>query len=250
MEKVIKKTLGYSKPKPNEDFTHVIYTQDEYNKNISDMHDLRQEVKRLEKDYDNRLAHYKNSADDKIAEIREQADGRIAEARADRDKHRRIAQDYENANANLIRIATERANAQRGLSPKKQHIGYIFLSMEQYTYNCECDVSGKNKITILKLPCVRVRLQSPYQVGFNLQAVKNFKSEDFTKKNIYEMLGLEQQDFNIKNLNDNELINIWNTKDENFVFKTVYKANFQKGFWEIELLTRFMVHTPPEMIKS
>jgi len=94
-----------------------------------------------------------------------------------------------------------------------------------------------------------VRLQSPYQVSFDLEAVKHFKSEDFTKKNIYDMLGLER-DFKIKKWENNELLNIWNNKDENFVFKTLYKANFQKGFWEIELYTRFMVDTPPEMINA
>lgn len=250
MEEVIKKAFGYTKPKQNEDFTHVIYTKSEHHKKIREISDLETTIKTLERNYNNQISQYKQSADSKIAEIRAQADGRVAEARADRDKHKQKAEDFENANANLIRIATERANAQRGLSPKKQHIGYIFLSMEQYTFNCECYISGKNRTTTLKLSCVRVRLQSPYQVSFDLQAVKNFKNEDFTKKNIYEMLGLEQQDFNIKNLDDNEIINIWNDKEENFVFKTVYKANFQKGFWEIELLTRFMVDTPPEMINT
>jgi len=32
-----------------------------------------------------------------------------------------------NLNANLIRINKERANAKRGLTPKKEHHGYIVL---------------------------------------------------------------------------------------------------------------------------
>ena len=35
--------------------------------------------------------------------------------------------------------------------------------------------------------------------------------------------------------------------DENFIFNIQYKANFQKGFWEVEYLARDMVIIPPDM---
>jgi len=250
MIEVVKKLADrYTEPKQNEDFTHVIYTKAEYNKKIREINDLERNIKSLEREYKIAVENYKKSADDKIAEIRAQADGRVAEARADRDKHRQKAEDFENANANLIRIATERANAQRGLTPKKQHTGYIFLNIEQYTDNCECNVTGKNRTKTLKLPCFRVRLQSPYQVNFDLQTVKNLITNDFEKKNIYSKLSLEEG-FKIEKWEDSELISLWNNKSENFIFKVCYKANFYKGFWEIELLTRFMVDVPQDMIKS
>jgi len=142
MEKVVKKTLGYAKPKDNEPFTHIIFTADEYTKNENDLSNLRDNIKWLEKEYDRRVAVYKASAEDKIAEIIAQANERIAAVQAEMNKHKQKAEDFENANKNLIRVATERANAQRGLTPKKQHIGYVFLNIDQYIYNCECHVSG------------------------------------------------------------------------------------------------------------
>ena len=157
MLEVVKRALGrYPEPNENENYTHVIFTRDEYIKNIVKINDLEENIKKLERDYNARIEHYKNSANDKIAEIRAQADGRVAEAHAEMNKHKDRADNFENANENLIRVATERANAKRGLSPKKQHIGYVFLNIEQYVYNCECYFSEKSdKTKILKLPLSR-----------------------------------------------------------------------------------------------
>jgi len=71
--------------------------------------------------------------------------------------------------------------------------------------------------------------------------------DDFIKKDIYEKLGLDL-DYKIKNWADDAVIGIWNAKKENFIIKTSYMANFQKGFWEIELLTRFIVLVPQVMV--
>ena len=250
MLEVVKRALDrFTEPKQNEDFTHVIYTKGEHNKKNREISELEANIKNLEREYNAAIERYKKSANDKIAEYKARADGRVVEAHAERDKHKQKADDFENANANLIRIATERANAKRGLSPKKEHIGYVFLTVEEYTYNCQCYISEKsNKTKTLKLPCFRVYLQSPYQVNFDLDAVKTLIANDFKSKNVPRLLGIVLN-FNINDWYEQELINVWN-ESENFDFKTSYKANFQKGFWEIELLTRFMVNIPPVMIKD
>ena len=248
MEKVVKRALDrFTEPKQNEDFTHVIYSKGEHNKKNREISELEANIKKLEREYKIAVDNYKKSADDKIAKIRTQADGRVAEAHAERDKHKERAEDFENANQNLIRVATERANAQRGLTPKKQHIGYVFLNIEQYIYNHECFISGKNKKRTLKLDCFRVRLQSPYQTNFDLQSVVTLTTENFDKKNIYNKLGIEFG-FEIDKYDDAEITKLWNTEKDNFIFKVSYKANFQKGFWEVEYLTRYMVNVPSEMI--
>jgi len=250
MKKVVNSLFGYREPKPDEEFTDVIYTKEEYYENIRKINDLEADIKKLEKDYDRRIEVYKKSADDKVSEIRKQADGSIVAAQAESEKQKNRADSFENANKNLIRVATERANAQRSLTPKKQHIGYIFLNVEEYVYNCECYIAEKSdKTKILKLPCFRFRLQSPYQVSFDLEAVKNLIESDFENKKIYIMLGIKMN-FNMQNWIEKELINFWNTEKDNFIFRISYKANFQKGFWEAEYLTRFMPVVPSEMVVS
>jgi len=37
-----------------------------------------------------------------------------------------------------------------------------------------------------------------------------------------------------------DLIKFWNSEKDNFIFKTAYKANFQKSFWGVGYFTRFM----------
>jgi len=247
MEKVIKKALGYFKPKENEDFTHVIFTEKEYDNKEQKIRDLENNITKLEREYNAAIERYKKSADSKIAEIRTQANERIAEAQTETTKQKNRADSFEIANRNLIRVATERANTKRGLAPKKQHIGYVFLNIEEYTYNCECYLSqNSNKTKILKLPCFRVKLQSPYEISFDLEAIKNLIENDFKNKKIYIMLGIAAN-FNIENWIEPELIKLWNADKDNFIFKISYKANFQKGFWEVEYSTRYMPLVPPEM---
>ena len=243
MEKVVKRTLGYGKPKENEDYTHVIFTESEYNKNINKIRELKDDIKKLEHDYNAAIERYKRSANDKIAEIQTQADERVADANV----YKEIADRFENLNKNLIRVAVERANAQRGLTPKKQHTGYVILSGEEYIFNCECQLSNSKKTKILKLPCFKFRLQSPYQVNFDLDSVKNLICDDILKK-LCENFGVSSvYEKGIAGYTEDAINKLWN-RDENFIFKITYKANFQKGFWEFECLTRDMFVVPVEMI--
>jgi len=247
MEKVVKKALGYFKPKENENHTHVIFTEDEYNKNERKIWNLEDTVKKLERDYKSAIERYKYDADSKIAEIQEQADERVAEAHAKTEKHKIRADSFENINKNLIRIATERANAQRGLTPKKQHVGYILLSIDEYVYNCECHDSDSNKTKTMKLPCFRIRFQSPYQISFDLDSVKDLIYNDLLKK-LCAMIGVNSvYNKGIDGCSDDVIQKIWSRK-ENFIFKTSHKANFLKSFWEVEYLSRDMITVPPELI--
>ena len=249
MEKVIKKALGYFKPKENEDYTHVILTEKEYNKNERKILDLENGIKKLEREYNSAIERYKKSANDKIAEIRTDADERIAEAHAETEEYKNRADSFENINRNLIRVATERANVKRGLIPKKQHSGYICLSVEEYTFNCECEHPTKSSRTlIIKLPCFQIRLQSPYNIAFDLESVKDLIHNDITNRLGAEMnIGTVYGDFT--SYDENEVRKIWSNA-ENFMFKIKHKANFQKGFWEVEYLTRFMPVIPQSMIAS
>lgn len=46
-------------------------------------------------------------------------------------KAKQYGTDQETLNKNLLRILKERANAERGIIPKKQHHGYIILCSQQ-----------------------------------------------------------------------------------------------------------------------
>ena len=223
MEKVVKRTIGYGKPKEKENYTHVIYTDDEHNKKEQKIRELEYKIEKLEREYKSAIERYKIAADDKVDEIQHQADERVAEAQAEANKYKDNVARLENMNRNLIRVATERANAQRGLTPKKQHIGYIFLNVDEYVYNCECYLAENS--------------------------AKGLIESDFKNKKIYDMLGIKLN-FNIENWIEKELIDFWSTGKDNFIFRITYKANIPKGFWEGEYLSRYMPVIPMEMVDS
>jgi len=66
MIEVVKRALDrFTEPKQNEDFTHVIYTKSEHNKKIREINDLEATIKTLERNYNNQILQYKQSADKK-----------------------------------------------------------------------------------------------------------------------------------------------------------------------------------------
>jgi hypothetical protein len=239
MKRVVSTFTGYRAPKPGEDFTHVFYTKDEYHKNELKIGDLERDIERLERDYRAAVERYKKSANDAVAKVRAEADERVAEAVAEMELYKKAAEASENMNRNLVRVAKERANVQRGLKPKKQHIGYLLLNMEQITHRI-----GKNEFI-----CCRARLQSPYQLSFDADSAR-----DLIKKDLLSDLG-RRMGVGTVYMNggfdeyDDETKKIWDGGD-NFIFRTLYKANPQRGFWEVEYLVRHMPSIPPEMLRE
>lgn len=260
MKQVVNSFFGYRDPKPNEDYTDVILTKDEYNKNVVDkIENLQNEIKRLNKEHEKTIKDNENAANKKIADVKAQADKRLAEAHAETDIHKSRADSFENLNKNLIRITTERANAKRGLIPKKERSGYIFLIAEDYSFTFKCGVSGSSrKTTTVHCPCFRIRLQSPYEISFDLQCVTDLIRDDLLNK-FGGSIGLQHVYANgyLEDWEDEPIQSLWaygradtktgERKHENFVFRTSHKANISKGFWEVEYLTRFAVNIIPEM---
>lgn len=238
MRKLVNSFFGYRDPKPNEDYTDVIFTKDEYEKDVVDrIENLQNEIRNLKKEHEKKIEDNKNAANKKIADVKSQAEKQVNEAKTEAEEYKGRANSFENINKNLIRIATERANAKRGLTPKKEHIGYLFLNVEQISYKF-----GKEEFL-----CYRVRLQSPYEINFDETSAKDLILNDFVNKfgiNIGIAAWYANNYFNVSN---DETKKIWNGKD-NFIFKAFYKANFIKGFWEVEYLVRFAVNIIPEMM--
>lgn len=144
-------------------------------------------------------------------------------------------------NDNLMRIMRERANAKRGLKPKKEHDGYIPLFNKETVF---CFKYKKlNKIQSINYNVWKLKLETPYSSKLEL---------DFIVKDIENYLLHSYQDlkfdilsrFNFNSLVEKENINdvkrfkdIMKNTDKVYVFNIKYEVNFKKGLWEIELLS-------------
>ena len=111
-------------------------------------------------------------------------------------------------NANLLRISRERANADRGLRPKKIHTGYVVVMSSEKEIRYK---TGRNKLLTAKV--WETVLQSPYSVDFTESSYENLIETEKWKE--------------IKSTH-------------NTLFSRQFRANYRAGYWEY-----IIQHTKP-----
>lgn len=106
-------------------------------------------------------------------------------------------------NNRLKQLAIERANAKRGIKPKKKESGYIVLryEMEKQRY-----MEGRKRDVVTAI------IQTPYSVEYTLKDIEKFTNEDYLK--ISALFGVNYK-IEIKS----------------------YTMNKRSGFWEIKILS-------------
>ncbi len=130
MEKAYKGLMGgYSVLKDSDEkhsATHVVLTMEEYDGLLYNIRSLESKLsnevtnhKDDVSEINRQAATYKQRVDEEIQNVRAAAEERVRIAEEERDRQ-------SNLNKNLLRITRERANAKRGLQPKKEHHGYRF----------------------------------------------------------------------------------------------------------------------------
>ena len=138
----------------------------------------------------------------------------------------------EELNYNLKRICRERANADRGLKPKKQHNGFVVLSTASYfeRYHLSDDRETKEFLAY------RTVIQTPCTANFPLKSVLVIlKEDDYVR---FLRLGF---DWNACfGDNDNAESQKVNYRNGNYAFRWNLKVSLQKKYWEIEVC-----HTKP-----
>ena len=108
----------------NQECTHVILTKQEYADQIKEVNQARKEAQSTKYNANREIQEMRREAQAKIVA------GEAAAAKTIADLEAALAAEQEESalqrglNANLLRIARERANADRRLKPKKQHTGY------------------------------------------------------------------------------------------------------------------------------
>jgi len=140
----------------------------------------------------------------------------------------------------LEKLHTERSNAARGITPKKEHCGYVPLRsviyknkyMPEYNYSYDDIMHGKFKRpgpeTIL---AYKTTLQTPYADTMEYAHVIDIIINDFIK-GIPDLdidgINLTEKYKPYKDAKGNEL---------NFVWKLELVSNHQKGYWETTIYT-------------
>ena len=151
-------------------------------------------------------------------------------------------------NENLLRIARERANADRKLKPKKEHTGYsvVFSTEKEHRYG-----KGKNMTRVMLWETV---IQSPYSIDLPEGLVRKQITDELTRVNedgeslicrigidsFYpgsyaamlqkrKQIELFEESITIGREDDEEPEK---PKGENIMLRPYFRANFKAGYWE------------------
>ena len=242
MEKAYKRmTGGYSILKEDDDkhsCTHVVLTVSEFNKLIEEKKSLKSQLD----DINRRAVAYKQKADAEAQAIKDEAARRIEVAEAERDRQT-------NLNNNLLRISKERANAKRGLQPKKEHHGYRFSGKIMQTKT----ICGHDKKEgAIYTDVWTATLETPYdgtipinqiedKIFDDLKGTDGILSKLYIKYWTYQDSPVIWKGTYADAMKDNE-------SKENYLFDYKFMINPKSQLWEIQITTTKSIRALTEMM--
>lgn len=228
-----------------------IETLDEYFENLSKIREYESDIKDVKVEADRRVQEAYSDANRQLQEYiskesrkirdaldKQQCAEKIAtQALAEKKRLEDALERQQNLNNNLRRIARERANAKRGLTPKKEHSGYVVLYSAQYKQHCE-----KWKV----VNAWHSVLQTPYDASLPLHQIKDIIADDLIE--VFACLGIR----GVQDTDENGNYVTW-TVEENGVKREVcglyrwdYRANYKSGLWEMNLYHTKSIRVPEE----
>lgn len=220
--------------------THVILTKKEYDQLHREKAVAESEASRAKYDAERAIADAKQGAQYAAQKAAEEARQTVEAMEANLAAERAKSAHQRALNANLLRIAKERANADRKLKPKKEHTGYlvVFSGEKEHQYR---DGNRRLKRVLLW----ETVIQSPYVVDFpETQARKQILEEllrkDETGYRLIDRLGING--YYSKGYGSMIEDREWCSEPNRFniMLKPKFRANFRAGYWEVLCL-----HTKP-----
>lgn len=143
-------------------------------------------------------------------------------------------------NENLLRIARERANADRKLKRKKEHTGYVVVSSTEKPYRYKVD-QRRWKVAMLW----ETVLETPYSIDFTEEQARE-QTKELTGnegKSVW-LVGLLGINASYSGEYENMLAEKeWSPqqkKEWNIMLKRRLRANYKTGYWEV-----IFSHTKP-----
>ena len=258
--------------------THVIQTRQEYEMLLNQRDRAKREKEEAERAAAREISRVKQEAAHEADRAAQRAQAQIDDLLQQVERKTAEIADQRALNANLLRISRERANADRGLRPKKVHTGYVVVmsSEKEIRYKTgrnmrAMDEHGKwlpksRKVYDLdengeriKLPSGRWKshkedklltakvwetvLQSPYSVDFTESQARQLIEEDLLarKNGLLADVGITMicSGSSYENLIETE-----NWKEikaaHNTLFSRQLRANYRVGYWEY-----IIQHTKP-----
>lgn len=277
---MVKAEGGASDP----ELTEVRLTADEYADMWKRIHAAERATKEAEAAGERKLNELRRSANKQIAQYeteaneraasrekaadlaRQAAEQKAAVAQATAEEMREEVKRANYLNGNLKRIARERANAARGITPKKEHDGYLVLSSRQWTEHYQVDEwdtdahkqdydTPEKRATAIKCKYLKVVsktadvwksvLQTPYDASLALNQIRGLvEDDDLWDGGVLQDIGCPAMCQN----KNNGIYQDFGKNDDGYEINGLYKwkfvANYKSGFWEVEIFTTKSLQVP------
>ena len=176
MSEFVKKTMMGYKEVPggytDQECSHIILTKKEYDQQLREISAAKQEALNTKYNADREIQEARNAAKSQIAAAESGASKKVADLERALAAEQKESALQRGLNANLIRIAKERANADRKLKPKKEHTGYVVVSSMEQELRYK-DGNGRLRSVMLW----ETVLETPYTVDFEVVEVRNLIQE-------------------------------------------------------------------------
>lgn len=218
--------------------THVILTLDEYDELHQRVRVAINDGKRAKEEAARAAATSAANAEKAVQKIQDEAAQEIAQLKK-KVETERAGKEYQiGLNQDFKRIARERANADRGIKPKKERSGYVVLSSRQKKYRYKENRNDWEEVYLWESV-----IQTPYVVSFTAEQAMTETQELFERDEqghwLIGRLGIAgEYGGKYEDMLDDPRCVAW--KDYNIIVEKSFNANAKAGYWEI-----IITHTKP-----
>lgn len=222
-------------------------TKEEYDQQLRETSAAKQEARNIRNSAEQKIKEVQSEARKQIENMKNALKQRVSALESALASEQEESALQRGLNANLLRIARERANADRKLRPKKEHTGYVVVaSMEkEHRYKDR----SRRLCSVMLWETV---LETPYVVDFEVEEVKRLIQELFQKSGgggwLIQRVGINANypGGYAKMIDDAE----WREDhcQYNVMLERRLKANYRSGYWELIFLhTKPLASVPTDM---
>lgn len=227
-------------PEYSQECTHVLLTRSEYDGLLSKAACAERNARTIAEQAAQKIGQAERNAQRLAGQAREAAYAEVDAIRKELETVQDKADYLDGLNKNLLRIARERANADRKLRPKKTHTGYAVLrsTEKEYRYKTQRKETKTAKLW-------ETTLQSPYTVDFTEEQARILAQElvqpKETEPALIQRIGIEEYfDGGYEQLLCEYYRNLPLLESSNIMLQPKLCANYKTGYWEVIFL-----HTKP-----
>lgn len=226
---------GYSDP----ECTHVILMLKEYTQLLKAIKDAETSRENALLRREEKLREAQREAEARLNAVKQSAEQEIEQIKSELADAQEEVIFQSDLNKNLLRMSRERANAERGLRPKKEHTGYFVVSSTEREYHYKDHYHSKMQTVMLW----ETTVQSPYSVDFTeaeaRKLIRELTEEGEDGKWMIGKIGISGTYWG----KYEELIydNKWEDHENyNIILNQRLRANYGAGYWEL-----LFMHTKP-----